>query len=151
MFICHSQLRFSVVTNHISDACSIGILSYIEYRLWVKTIETERSWDNDPRTRAACDYSQLTTTPKREHATMVAKLWDDFKLAITEQHLPHRSFINLPCIVQASGSPRLRVLARWAHHWFILVHHTASIIHNILHFSSNLCLAEPRFIHLKIL
>ena len=59
-----------------------------------------------PRTPAACDSSQLAAAPSGVHVNEVSELLKDFKLVITNQHLPHQSSINWPSIAQASGAPK---------------------------------------------
>ena len=47
-----------------------------------------------PRTPVACDSSQLAAAPSRVYVNEVSELWNDFKLVITNQDLPHQSSIN---------------------------------------------------------
>ena len=110
--------RFSVSAfmAQVSAACSITLLcshTMSTPYLWsegghLAVIEKGKQLPElAPCSFAACDCSQLTATPCREHVPKVAELWDNFKLFRSQSQPLRIVFINSPGSPKTSGTPEL--------------------------------------------
>ena len=109
------RLRVAAVMAQVSAACSITLLTHVEYTRPLVTRgqiavgeKGEQFMELAPSTFAACYSSQIATTTSREHVPKIAKLWDSLKFFVINLHLFHCSTINMPCRTQASSAPEIR-------------------------------------------